>query len=126
MKRLELDDNSSSIKDAKQVGVFQPQLSKARKDVIVALGEDFGDSPGAKLDASMHDFRLRAAIENGPGKLDATVDTKNSVEYRQELRKAVYVTDGACGSRSISTRQAPRPPACRSAAASTSSRRATR
>lgn len=95
VKQLELGEKYSSYKDAKQVGVFRPQLSKARKDIIVALGEDFGDSLGAKLDAGVYEFRLQAATEKGTGKLDVTVDWKNSVAYLQELRKAGYVADGA-------------------------------
>ncbi len=96
VKQVNLKDGQySAYKDGKQEGaVFRPQLSKARKDVIISLGEDFGDSLGAKLDAGDYEFRLQAATEKGTGKLDVTVDLKNDVAYLQELRKAGYVADG--------------------------------
>jgi len=89
------EDQYSAYKEAKQEGaVFRPQLSKSRKDIIVSVGEDFGDSLGAKLDAGDYEFRLQAATEKGTGTLDITVDWKNDVAYLQELRKAGYVADG--------------------------------
>ncbi|MBF0558490.1 MAG: hypothetical protein HQL08_06880 [Nitrospirae bacterium] len=86
----------SSYKQAKQEGgIFRPQLSVARKDVIVAINEDF-DFTGlaAKLDPGEYEFRLQAASEKGTGKLDVTVDWSNDVAYIQELRKAGYLADG--------------------------------
>jgi hypothetical protein len=89
------DDQYSSYKKAKQAGaVFRPELSKSRKDIIVSLGEGFGDSLGRKLDAGDYEFRVQAATEKGTGKVDVTIDFKNDVAYLQELRKAGYVADG--------------------------------
>lgn len=81
--------------DGKQFGsVFRPQLSAARKEVILAIDEDFGDSMKHMLDAGAHEFRLQAASEKPTGKIDVTVDLKNDVAYIQQLRKAGYLADG--------------------------------
>ena len=96
VKQTDAGDRYTAWKDGKQAGsVFRPQLSKKRKDIIVALGEDFGDSLPHLLDAGTYGFRLQAATEKGTGKLDVTVDVKNKVAYLQELRKAGYVADGS-------------------------------
>lgn len=79
----------------KQFGaVFRPQLSVARKDVIIAIDEDFGDSMKHMLDAGTHTFRLQAASEKPTGKIDVTLDLKNEVAYVQQLRQAGYLADG--------------------------------
>jgi hypothetical protein len=81
--------------DGKQFGgVFRPQLSVPRKDVIIAIDEDFGDSMKHMLDAGTHEFRLQAASEKPTGKIDVTLDLKNDVAYVQQLRKAGYLADG--------------------------------
>lgn len=81
--------------NGKQFGaVFRPQLSVARKDVIIAIDEDFGDSMKHMLDAGMHTFRLQAASEKPTGKIDVTLDLKNDVAYVQQLRQAGYLADG--------------------------------
>ncbi|GBF39888.1 hypothetical protein [Leptospira johnsonii] len=85
----------SSWSNAKQAGVFRPELSAARKEIILYFNEDF-DYSGlkAKLDPGEYEFRFQAATEKGTGKLDITIDLKNEVAYLQELRKAGYVADG--------------------------------
>ena len=81
--------------NGKQFGaVFRPQLSVARKDVIIAIDEDFGDSMKHMLDAGTHTFRLQAASEKPTGKIDVTLDLKNEVAYVQQLRQAGYLADG--------------------------------
>ncbi len=75
-------------------GVFRPQLSVARKEIILAIDEDFGDSMKHMLDSGSHEFRLQAASEKPTGKLDVTIDWTNEVAYVQELRKAGYLADG--------------------------------
>ena len=77
--------------DGKQTGVFRPQLSAARKEIIIAIDEDFSLST---LNSGNHEFRLQAASEKPTGKIDVTVDLKNDVAYIQELRKAGYLADG--------------------------------
>jgi hypothetical protein len=97
VKQVNLPDGKySSYKQAKQDGgVFRPQLSVARKNVIVAINEDFDFSGlSAKLDPGEYEFRLQAASEKGTGKLDVTIDWSNDVAYLQELRKAGYLADG--------------------------------
>lgn len=98
VKQVNLPEGKySSYKTAKQEGgVFRPQLSAARKNVIVAINEDF-DYSGltAKLDPGEYEFRLQAASEKGTGKLDVTLDWSNAVAYIQELRKAGYLADGS-------------------------------
>lgn len=97
VKQVNLDGKYSSYKQAKQEGgIFRPQLSVARKNVIVAINEDFDLSGlAAKLDPGDYEFRLQAASEKGTGKLDVTIDWSNDVAYIQELRKAGYLADGA-------------------------------
>lgn len=87
---------SSYSANAKQEGVFRPELSKPRKDIILFLNEDYDTGKGLsyKLDPGEYEFRLQAATEKGTGKLDVTFDFKNDVAYIQELRKAGYVADG--------------------------------
>ncbi len=87
---------SSYSSKAKQEGVFRPELSKPRKDIILFLNEDFDTGKGLsyKLDPGEYEFRLQAATEKGSGTLDVTFDFKNDVAYIQELRKAGYVADG--------------------------------
>lgn len=77
--------------DGKQTGVFRPQLSVVRKEIIIAIDEDFSLST---LNAGAHEFRLQAASEKPTGKIDVTLDLKNDVAYVQELRKAGYLADG--------------------------------
>ena len=98
VKQVNLPEGKySSYKQAKQEGgVFRPQLSAARKNVIVAINEDFNySSLNAKLDPGEYEFRLQAASEKGTGKLDITIDWSNDVAYLQELRKAGYLADGS-------------------------------
>lgn len=81
--------------DGKQFGgVFRPQLSKSRKDIIIALKEDFGDSMNYMLDAGTHTIRLQAASEKPTNKIDVSLDFKNDVAYIQRLREAGYLADG--------------------------------
>jgi hypothetical protein len=75
-------------------GVFRPALSKSRKDIIIALKEDFGDSMSYMLDSGTYTVRLQAASEKPTGKLDVTLDFKNDVAYIQRLREAGYLADG--------------------------------
>lgn len=75
-------------------GVFRPALSKSRKDIIIALKEDFGDSMNYMLDPGTYKVRLQAASEKPTGKLDVTLDFKNDVAYVQRLREAGYLADG--------------------------------
>lgn len=78
--------------DGKQTGgVFRPQLSVPRTEVILAIDEDFSLST---INSGTHEFRLQAASEKPTGKIDVTVDLKNDVAYIQELRKAGYLADG--------------------------------
>lgn len=72
-------------------GVFRPQLSVPRKEVIIAIDEDFSLS---MVDDGSHEFRLQAASEKPTGKIDVTLDLKNDVAYIQQLRKAGYLADG--------------------------------
>ena len=83
----------SSFSAGKQFGVVRPGLSKARKEIIFAISEDF-DHLQDRLDPGEYEFRLQAASEKGTGKLDVTLDFKNAVGYVQELRKAGYLADG--------------------------------
>jgi len=97
VKQVSIPDGQySAYKAGKQDGgVLRPQLSQPRKDVIVAINEDF-DYSGlqAKLDPGEYEFRLQAASEKGTGQLDVTIDWSNDVAYLQELRKAGYLADG--------------------------------
>jgi hypothetical protein len=80
--------------DGKQMGgVFRPQLSIPRKEVIIAIDEDFGDSMNYMVDSGTHEFRLQAASEKPTGKIDVTLDFTNDVAYIQQLRKAGYLAD---------------------------------
>lgn len=78
--------------DGAQKGVFRPQLSKARKDIILAISENFYDEL-ADLDGG-HTLRFQAATEkkNGKGEVEVNLDTGNV--HGQELRDASYVADG--------------------------------
>ncbi len=89
------DGKYSSWSNAKQAGLFRPELSAPRSEVILYFNEDF-DYSGlkAKLDSGEYEFRFQAATEKGTGKLDLTIDWNNEVAYIQELRKAGYVADG--------------------------------
>jgi hypothetical protein len=80
--------------DGKQAGVLRPQLSKARKDIIISIDEDFWPDLKATTDAGEHEFRLQAATEKGTGKVDISVNLATDTAYIQELRKAGYVADG--------------------------------
>lgn len=75
-------------------GVFRPALSKSRKDIILALKEDFGDSMSYMLDAGSYAVRVQAASEKATNKVDVTLDFKNDVAYIQRLREAGYLADG--------------------------------
>ena len=83
--------------DGKQFGgVFRPELSRSRKDIILDVKEDFGDSMKHMLNAGKtYQFRLQAASEKPTGKLDVTLDFKNAVAYVQRLREAGYLADGS-------------------------------
>lgn len=80
--------------DGKQFGVFRPELSKPRKDIIIDVKEDFGDRMGYMLDPGTHKLRLQGATEKVTDKVDVTLDFKNDVAYFQRLRAAGYVADG--------------------------------
>lgn len=80
--------------NGKQFGVFRPELSKPRKDIILDVKEDFGDRMGYMLDAGTHRLRLQGATEKVTDKVDVTLDFKNDVAYFQRLRAAGYVADG--------------------------------
>ncbi len=87
--------NTYSAKAKQEGGVFRPALSKARKDIILFINEDFNyKSLAAKLDPATYEFRLQAASEKATGKVDVTIDWSNDVAYFQELRKAGYLADG--------------------------------
>lgn len=87
--------NTYSAKAKQEGGILRPELSKARKDIIVYINEDFSyKSLSAKLDPATYQFRLQAASEKATGKVDVTIDWKNDVAYFQELRKAGYLADG--------------------------------
>jgi hypothetical protein len=77
--------------DGRQTGgVFRPQLSVPRKDIIIGIDESFDlDTVGP----GEHEFRLQAATETPSGKIDVEVDMANNVAYLQELRKAGYLAD---------------------------------
>lgn len=88
---------SSYQTGAKQEGVFRPEISKPRKDLIVFLHEDFDLSKlHHKLEPGEYDFRLQAASEQATGQLDLTIQatSDNATLYIQELRKAGYLADG--------------------------------
>lgn len=80
--------------DGKQFGVFRPELSKPRKDIIIDVKEDFGDRMSYMLDPGKHKIRLQGATEKVTDKVDVTLDFKNDVAYFQRLRAAGYVADG--------------------------------
>ena len=88
---------SSYQASAKQEGVFRPEITKPRKDLIVYLHEDFDLSKLAyKLEPGEYSFRLQAASEQGTGQLDLTIQATSDTAtlYVQELRKAGYLADG--------------------------------
>ena len=80
--------------DGRQFGLFRPQLSVPRQEVIISVDEDFGDSMKLMIDSGTHEFRLQAASEKPTGKIDVTLDFANDVAYVQQLRKAGYLADG--------------------------------
>lgn len=87
--------NTYSAKARQEGGIHRPELSKARKDMIVFINEDFSyKSLSAKLDPATYQFRLQAASEKATGKVDVSIDWSNDVAYFQELRKAGYLADG--------------------------------
>jgi hypothetical protein len=98
VKALSVPDgkyNTYSTKAKQEGGIHRPELSKARKDIIVYINEDFSyKSLSAKLDPAIYQFRLQAASEKATGIVDVTIDWKNDVAYFQELRKAGYLADG--------------------------------
>jgi hypothetical protein len=95
VKAIDLPEGKySSWAAGKQAGLVRPQLSQARKEIILELNEDFGEALKGVLDPGKYEFRLQAATEKPTGKLDITVDLKNEVAYVQELRKAGYLADG--------------------------------
>lgn len=98
VKAVETPDgkyNTYAAKAKQEGGIFRPALSKARKDIILFINEDFSyKSLSAKLDPATYEFRLQAASEKATGKVDVTIDWNNSVAYFQELRKAGYLADG--------------------------------
>lgn len=80
--------------DGKQFGVFRPELSRSRKDIILDVKEDFGDRMGYMIDPGTHRLRIQGATEKLTDKVDVTLDFKNDVAYFQRLRAAGYVADG--------------------------------
>ena len=80
--------------NGKQFGVFRPELSRPRKDIIIDDKEDFGDRMGYMIDAGTHKLRLQGATEKVTDKVDVQFDFKNDVAYIQRLRAAGYVADG--------------------------------
>ena len=80
--------------NGKQFGVFRPELTKQRKDLIIDVKEDFGDRIGCMIDAGTHKLRLQGATEKVTDKVDVTLDFMNDVAYFQRLRAAGYVADG--------------------------------
>jgi hypothetical protein len=69
-------------------------LSQPRKDIIIDVKEDFGDSMNYMIGAGTHKIRLQGATETVTDKVDVTLDFKNDVAYFQRLRAAGYVADG--------------------------------
>jgi len=99
VKQLNIPEGQySPYSEAKQEGgVLRPEISEARKDIVIWLHEDFDmDAVQAKLDPGEYELRLKAASEEGTGKLDVTfqVAQDNVSAYVQELRKAGYLADG--------------------------------
>lgn len=89
------DDRYSSYRNARQEGVFRPELSIARRDIIIYIHEDFMvDSLSRKLDPGEYEYRLQAASETATDTYDITFDLTNDVAYIQQLRKAGYLADG--------------------------------
>lgn len=88
----------SSYKEAKQEGgVFRPELSKPRSNLVIWPHEEYNfDSMQYKLDPGEYEFRLQVASETGTGNYDVTFDLNpdNPVAYIQELRKAGYLATG--------------------------------
>ena len=79
--------------DGRQKGVLRPLMSKPRKDVIVAISEDFDDQI-KELDSGKHELRIQAATETGTGKRETEINLDTGNVHTQELRKAGYVADG--------------------------------
>jgi hypothetical protein len=79
--------------DGTQKGVFRPQLSKPRKDIILAISENFEDEV-KDLASGSHELRFQAATEKGNGKGEVEVNLDTGNVHAQELRDASYVADG--------------------------------
>ncbi len=79
--------------DGRQKGVFRPQLSRPRKDIILAISENFEDEV-KELEAGAHELRFQAATEQGNGKGEVEVNLDTGNVHAQELRDASYVADG--------------------------------
>lgn len=98
IKQVNLPDGKySSYKEGKQEGVYRPEISKSRTNLLVWVHEDFDWTALAhKLDAGDYEITLQAASETGTGKLDLTLDLNpdNPTLYIQELRKAGYLATG--------------------------------
>jgi len=79
--------------DGRQQGLLRPQLSKPRKDVILAISEDF-DSQLKELGDGSHELRFQAASEQENGKTDIDVNLDSGKVTKQKLRDASYLADG--------------------------------
>jgi hypothetical protein len=79
--------------DRKQMGVFRPQLSISRRDLIISIGDDFKSALNRMVDNGTHEFRLQAATETPTDTIDISISNTNDVAYIQQLRKAGYVAD---------------------------------
>jgi hypothetical protein len=79
--------------DGRQKGVLRPQMSRPRKDVILAISEDFDDQI-KEADSGKHELRFQAATETGTGKRETEINLDTGNIHTQELRKAGHVADG--------------------------------
>ena len=80
--------------DGKQSGVYRPELSKSRKDIIVDIKDDFGDRTFRMIKAGTHELHFHGAAEKVSETVSATLDYKNEIDYFQRLRVLGYVADG--------------------------------
>ncbi len=79
--------------DGRQSAVLRPQLSKPRKDIIVAITEDFADQI-KEMASGTHELRLQGASEKENGKTDVEVNLDSGTVTKQKLRDASYLADG--------------------------------
>ena len=80
--------------DGKQSGVYRPELSKSRKDIIVDIKQDFDDRILRTLKAGTHELHFHGATERVSETVSATLDYKNEPDYFQRLKLLGYVADG--------------------------------